>query len=185
MTDLVLVGVVSGVRGLKGDLRIKPFTSNAEDMFSYGPLFNEDASQTYKGRIIGHAKGQLLARLSGVADRTAAEAIKGLKLFVPRSALPETGEDEFYYAELIGLRAELVDGSELGTVLWVLDAGAGTSLELETANGPVLVPFTKASVPLVDIAGGRVVIDPPDGLLEPAEPEGDPDGPFAERDAGI
>jgi 16S rRNA processing protein RimM len=169
--DLVFVGVITGARGLKGELRIKPFTAEPDALFEYGPLYSEDGSQTYKGKVTGHAKGQLLARLKGIGDRTQADSVKGVKLFVPRDALPKLDEDEFYYADLIGLNAELVDGTPFGTVHWVLDVGAGVSLEVNTAEGPVLVPFTKAAVPVVSLTEGRVVIDPPDGLLEPPSPE--------------
>ena len=169
--DLVFVGVVTGARGLKGELRIKPITAEPDALFDYGPLLSEDGSKTYKGKITGHAKGQLLVRLDGIGDRTQADTVKGLKLFVPKDALPEPDEDEFYYADLIGLQAELVDGTPFGTIHWILDAGAGVSLEINTADGTVLVPFTKASVPIVSMTEGKVVIDPPDGLLEPPPPE--------------
>ena len=169
--DLVFVGVVTGARGLKGELRVKTFTAEPDALFDYGPLLSEDGSKTYKGKILGQAKGQLLVRLDGVGNRDQADAVKGLKLFVPRDALPTPDEDEFYYDDLIGLQAELVDGTPFGTIHWVLDAGAGVSLEIQTAGGTVLVPFTKAAVPVVSVTEGKVVIDPPDGLLEPPPPE--------------
>ncbi len=171
MPDLVLVGVVTGARGIKGELRIKTFTAQPDALFDYGPLFSEAGAETYRGRITGQAKGQLLVRLDGIDDRNQAEAIKGLKLFVPRDKLPEPDEDEFYHADLIGMDAELADGTPFGTVRRVLDAGAGASLDITTAAGSVLVPFTKAAVPVISMTDGKVVIDPPDGLLEPPPPE--------------
>jgi 16S rRNA processing protein RimM len=113
-------------------------------------------------------KGQVLVRLEGVADRTAAEAMRGVRLYVPRDALPAMeDEDEFYHADLIGLAAVLADGTEIGKVRAVFDFGAGDSLELShTATGkPLLVPFTREVVPVIDVAGGKVVVDPPPGLL--------------------
>lgn len=165
------MGVVTGARGLKGELRVKAFTADPEALFDYGPLTDEQGQASYTGRISGQGKGQLLVWLDGVRDRTAADAIKGLKLFVARDALPAPDEDEFYYSDLIGMRAELIDGEELGIIRWVLEAGAGASLEVDTQTGTVMVPFTKATVPVVDIEGGRVVIDPPDGLLDPPPPQ--------------
>lgn len=166
LSTLVLVGVVTGARGLKGELRVKAFTADPEALFDYGPLTDESGKGRYTGRITGQGKGQLLVRLDGIGDRTQADAVKGLKFYVPREALPETEEDEYYYSDLIGMKAELVDGEELGVIRWVLEAGAGASLEVDTATDTVLVPFTKAAVPVVDIKGGRVVIDPPDGLMD-------------------
>ncbi len=171
LQNLVLVGVVTGSRGLKGELRVKAFTAEPEALFDYGPLTDEQGKGTYKGRITGQGKGQLLVRMDGVGDRTAADAIKGLKLYVTRDALPETEEDEYYYSDLIGLRAELVNGEEMGVIRWVLEAGAGASLEVDTATDTVMVPFTKSVVPVVDIKSGRVVIDPPDGLMGPPPPQ--------------
>ena len=105
-------------------------------------------------------------------DRTAAEGLKGFHLLVPRSALPAPEEDTFYNADLIGLRAERTDGRPLGRIRDVVDHGAGPVLDLGGGpDGTLMVPFTRAAVPVVDLAGGRVVIDPPPGLLEPAPPE--------------
>ncbi len=174
--DLVLVGVITGARGLKGELRVKTFTAEPNALFDYGPLYTEDGSRTFKGKVTGQAKGQLLTRFDGVGDRTQADAVKGLNLFVPKAALPTLDENEFYYADLIGLQAELVDGTPFGVIHWVLDAGAGTSLEINTADGSVLVPFTKAAVPVVSMTEGKVIIDPPDGLLEPPPSEASNDG---------
>ena len=167
LQNLVFVGVVTGSRGLKGELRVKAFTADPQALFDYGPLTDERGQATYKGRITGEGKGQLLVRMDGINDRTQADAVKGLKLYVTRDALPEPEEDEYYYSDLIGLRADLVDGTELGVIRWVLEAGAGASLEVETETDTVMVPFTKAAVPVVDIKGGRVVVDPPDGLFDP------------------
>ncbi len=164
---LVCVGVVTGARGLKGEVRIKSFTADPADVAAYGEVSDESRIRSFPIRVCGQVKGLVIARLEGIADRTAAEALKGTMLFVPRDALPEPGEEEYYHADLIGLRAELAGGGELGTVKAVGDFGAGAILEIASADGKeVMVPFTRAIVPEVDLAAGRVVVDPPDGLLE-------------------
>jgi 16S rRNA processing protein RimM len=174
--ELICVGAITGVRGLKGEVRIKSFTADPKGISSYGDVFEKNGRTSYQIQITGQAKGQLLARLNGIEDRDAADALKGTRLYVPKSALPETDEDEFYFSDLMGLRADLVDGGCLGKVKEVHDFGAGAILEVVGGEaGTVMVPFTRASVPKVDKAGGRVVIDPPIGLLEPADPEGKED----------
>jgi 16S rRNA processing protein RimM len=168
--ELVLLGTVGAPRGIKGDIRIKSFTEAPEDIAAYGPLWNADATRSFSVRVIGEAKGQILARIDGVGDRTAAEALKGTALYVPRSALPAPDDDSYYLVDLIGLRVETAAGEAWGEVRAVHDFGAGDVLEL--AGGPhagLMIPFTRDTVPEVDLTGGRLVIDPPDGLLEPPE----------------
>lgn len=168
----MLLGVVTGVRGLKGDLRIRSFTADPADLTAYGPLWDKDAAKTYRVKVIGAAKGQLIARIKGVGDRTAAEAMKGLELHIPRSSLPKPADDEFYHSDLVGLQAVSLDGEILGTVSAVEDFGAGDVLEV--SGGPykgLVVPFTKGVVVDVDIEAGRLSVDPPLGLLEAPEDE--------------
>jgi 16S rRNA processing protein RimM len=171
----VCLGVVGAPHGVRGAVRIKSFTDEPEAIARYGALEDEAGERKFTLRVVGAAKGDgmLIATLSGVADRDRAEALRGLRLYLPRAALPPTDEDEFYYADLIGLGAALQDGTPVGTVIAVHDFGAGDMLEIarEGSAGhrgqPVLVPFTRAAVPVVDVAGRRVVIDPPEGLLDP------------------
>jgi 16S rRNA processing protein RimM len=171
--ELICVGVITGARGLKGEVRIKSFTADPKGISSYGDVFEENGKTSYQVRITGQAKGQLLAHLIGIEDRDAADALKGTRLYVQKSKLPVTDEDEYYFFDLVGLRADLVDGGCLGKVKEVHDFGAGAILEVVGEEvGTVMVPFTRASVPEVDREGGKVVIDPPIGLLEPAEPGG-------------
>lgn len=170
--DLICVGVIGAARGLRGELRVKSFTADIEALGDYGPLTDETGAKTFQVKVIGQQKGQVLVRIKGVDDRNAADALKGQALYIERSRLPQPQEDEFYFSDLRGLKAELADGAPFGEVVEAEDYGGGPFLEIATPDhGRVLVPFTKASVPVVDIAGGRVVIDPPDGLLEPGEPE--------------
>ena len=172
--ELICVGAIVGARGLKGEVRIKSFTAEPTGISNYGDLFEKNGRTRYQVRITGQAKGQLLARIKGVDSRDAAESLKGTHLYIPKSALPETGEDEFYFSDLVGLRADLVDGGCLGEVREVYDFGAGAILEIIGEGvGTVMVPFTRVAVPEVDRAGGKVVINPPIGLIEPTKTEAD------------
>jgi 16S rRNA processing protein RimM len=167
----VCVGVVTGAQGVRGAVRIKSFTAEPEDVARYGPLEDESGEQHYSLHLIGHAKGVVVARLAGVADRDRAAALRGLRLYLPRRALPPPAEEEYYHADLIGLAAALADGTSVGQVRAVHDFGAGDTLEIERPEGPsVLVPFTRAVVPVVDIDAGRLVLDPPPGLIDPPAP---------------
>ena len=171
----ICVAAVAGAHGVKGLVRLKPFTEVPEDCVAYGPLSSADGSRTYAVKLMGQVKAMLLARMEGVTDRNQAEALRGTRLYVPRDVLPAPAdEDEFYHADLVGLAAMLADGTEIGKVGSIYDFGAGTLLELiHTVTGkPLLIPFTREAVPEIDIAGGKVVIDPPPGLLDgPTEPD--------------
>ena len=170
--DLICVGLLGSARGLKGELRVKSFTADAKALAEYGTLTDESGSKAFELKVTGKHKEQLVVRIKGVEDRNAAEALNGQKLYVSRDQLPETEEDEYYFSDLAGLDAELTDGSSFGTVVEANDFGGGPFLEVKApGHGNVLVPFTKAAVPLVDLNAGRVVIDPPEGLLEPGDPE--------------
>jgi 16S rRNA processing protein RimM len=172
----VLMGVITGAHGVKGAVRVKSFTAEPAAITAYGALETERGGRKIALELTGTVRGMLIARVAGVSDRDAAERLKGTRLYLPRAALPEPGEDEFYHADLVGLVARLKDGSTLGRVRAVLDYGAGDSLEVETPEGGVvIVPFTADAVPEVDIPGGTLVIEPPAGLFDnrPAEVEED------------
>lgn len=171
LTDPVRLGIIVGVRGIKGEVRIKSFTEEPTDIVAYGPLYDQAGERSFDLHVTGTQKGVVVARIAGVQDRNAAEAMKGTELFLDRSQLPPPDEDEFYLSDLEGLEAVSITGERLGKVRGVYDFGAGAILEIE---GDLMVPFTEAAVPEIDLKGGRVVIDPPDGLLEPAEPEPSP-----------
>lgn len=163
---LCLLGVVRGARGLKGDVRIESFTADPADIGAYGPLCDETGRRSWRLTVTGRTgKGQIVGRLEGVADRDAAEALKGVRLHVRRSALPPPAEDEYYEADLIGLRAETAAGEPLGKVKTVSDYGAGGVLEIDGGpEGSLEVPLSAAVVRKIDIGGGRIVIDPPEIL---------------------
>jgi 16S rRNA processing protein RimM len=170
----VCLGAVTGAHGVRGLVRVKAFTAEPADIAAYGPVEDEAGTRRFALEVVGAAKGVVLVRVPGVADRDAAERLKGLRLYVPRAALPEPEEEEYYHADLLGLRVELTDGSEFGRVRAVHDFGAGDSIEVVRADGgTVMVPFTRAAVPVVDLADGRLVVDPPEGLLDnrPVEAE--------------
>lgn len=176
MSERICMGVIVGVHGVRGVVRLKSFAEDEEDILSYGPL-EDEAGKPFSLKKQGRAKGVLLARIDGVADRDAAEALKGTMLYVPRDALPAAAGNEFYHADLIGLRVERLDGSELGSVLAVHDFGAGDLIDVRLAGSAqtVMLPFNEATVPVVDLEGGRLVVDPMPGLLNDDE-GGEPDG---------
>ena len=157
------VGVIAGAHGVRGLVRIKSFTEDPAGLTAYGPLTDEAGARRFEVTVTGRTKGVLLARIAGVNDRDAAQALCGARLYVARAALPELDEEEYYHADLIGLDAADRDGAPLGKVSAVHDFGAGDVLEIERPDGEsLLVPFTKTAVPRVDPAGGRVVVEPPE-----------------------
>ena len=167
----VCVGIVTGPHGVTGALRIKSFTARPADIAAYGPLADESGAQHFALRLVGAAKGVVIGRLAGVEDRDRAAALRGLRLYLPRAALPPPADEEYYHADLLGLDAVLRDGTSLGRVRAVHDFGAGDTLEIARPDAaPAMVPFTRAVVPAVDLEAGRLVIDPPPGLLGESSP---------------
>ena len=168
MTDRVCVGAVTGSFGVRGEARIKSFCADPTAIGDYGPLSSEDGGRQFTLTITRPVKGGFAVRLSGVKTKEEADALRGTRLYAPRDALPALPDDEFYHADLIGLSAVDTGGEELGQVHAVLNHGAGDLLELRKRGrkGTVLVPFTLEIVPTVDLAAGRIVIDPPDGLFD-------------------
>lgn len=168
----VCVGIVTGPHGVTGAVRIKSFTARPEDVAAYGPLADESGARRLQLRLVGAAKGVVIGRLAGVEDRDRAEALRGLRLYLPRAALPATADEEYYHTDLIGLDAMLPDGTPIGRVRAIHDFGAGDTLEIDREGAPpIMVPFTRAIVPVIELETGRLVIDPPPGLLDStAEP---------------
>lgn len=165
--DRVCVGVIVGAHGIRGQVRIKSFTEEPELLDAYGPLQNEAGNATYEVFVAGRAKGVIICTIRGVADRTDAERLKGQRLYLNRALLPELDEDEFYHSDLIGLTARFPDGTVVGRVAALYDFGAGDVMELHGLEGGVaVIPFTRASVPVIDIKGGEVVVEPLPGALE-------------------
>jgi 16S rRNA processing protein RimM len=164
--DRVLLGVVAAPHGVRGLVRIKSFTDDPMAIAAYGPLSDETGRKAYRVEALSVARDAVLARIEGVADHTAAEALRGLRLYVERSALPAAGEREWYEADLVGLAAVGRDGRDWGKVVAFHDFGAGSVMEV---SGGVMLPFTDEAVPEIDVPGGKVVVDPPAGLLADGE----------------
>jgi len=159
---LICLGVVLGAHGVRGAVRIKSFAMNASDIAAYGPLQSEDGSRRFSLIVRGVTRGAVLAEIAGIDRREAAEALQGVKLYVPRAALPATDEDEFYHADLIGLSARTVAGEDYGVVKSIYDHGAGDVIEIaREREQSIFFPFTREIVPEIDLAGGSLVIDPP------------------------
>jgi 16S rRNA processing protein RimM len=175
IADRICVARIDGPHGLRGEVKVRSFTADPVAVRDYGPLESEDGSARFEIETMRPAKGHLVARLSGVSDRNAAERLRNVRLFVPRERLPPAAAGEFYHADLIGLLAFTTGGTEIGRVVAVHDFGAGNILELrpQTGRATVMVPFTDAFVPSVDIAGGRIVVAPTEDIRAAVKPSDD------------
>lgn len=163
------LGAIAGAHGVRGEVRLKSFTEDPLAIAGYGPLTSEDGKRRFEIRSLRQAKDHLVATMTGIASREQAMALKGTRLYVERDRLPGLDEeDTWYHADLIGLEARQPDGTVLGRITAVQDYGAGDLLEiaLEAGGAPLLVPLTTEAVPDVDIAGGKVVVVPPEGLTD-------------------
>ncbi|MGD8810996.1 MAG: ribosome maturation factor RimM [Gammaproteobacteria bacterium] len=158
----VCIGVIAGPHGVKGQVRLKSFTAEPADVAAYGPVTDASGARAYTLEIVGTARNLLVARIEGVTDRNAAEALRGVELHVDRDRLPEAEADEFYHADLIGLPVRTVDGDAFGTVLALYNYGAGDVIEVRCVDGDVeLLPFNKDVVPEIDLENGFLVVAPP------------------------
>ena len=168
--NLIFVAQVGAAHGVRGEVKVTTFTADPMALADYKTLLRQDGSPALAIASARPAKGGIVARLKGVADRNAAEALRGLKLYIPRDSLPEPEEDEFYLADLIGLFVETAEGEALGTVKAVQDFGAGDLLEIQPRAGATWwLPFTRQAVPEVRLAQGKLIAAPP------ATIEADPD----------
>jgi 16S rRNA processing protein RimM len=164
---LILVGRIGAAHGLRGLVKLQSFTAEPAAIGRYGPLLDAAGRRRFEITVQNLIKGGVVARIAGVGDRTAAEKLRGVELYLPRDALPPAAEGEYYYADLLGLAVERVDGRPLGRVQAVENFGAGDLLTVERpGQGTVSLPFTERVVPVVDLAAGRIVVDPPAGLLD-------------------
>jgi 16S rRNA processing protein RimM len=171
--ELICLGAVAGAWGVRGEVRLKSFCAAPEAIADYAPLVTEDG-RSFGVTIVRPLQGAFAARLTGVATREAAEALKGQRLHAPRGRLPALPDDEFYHADLIGLDVLDAGGAPVGRVRAVHDHGAGDLIEIDRpGRGTVLIPFTRTAVPTVDLAARRLIVDPPPGLIEPGEGGGD------------
>lgn len=168
MTERVCLGAVMGAFGVRGEVRLKSFTAEPEAVAAYGPLATEDGSRSFDVTLTRPVKGGYAAKLSGVTSKEAADELRGTRLYVDRNRLPAPEEDEFYHTDLIGLAVHDTGGVLLGHVQTVQNHGASDLLELRLPDSArtVLMPFTRETVPTVDLAAGRIVVDPPEGLFD-------------------
>jgi 16S rRNA processing protein RimM len=173
----VCVGAIAGAFGVRGEVRLKSFCAAPEAIAAYGPVESEDGRRRFDVRLARPLKGALAARLSGVATREEAEALRGTRLYVPRARLPEPEEDEYYHADLIGLEVRDPGGAVLGRVRAIHDHGAGDVLEVVGPAGELSLPFTRWAVPTVDLAAGLIVADPPGDADEPEGEDAGEAGP--------
>jgi 16S rRNA processing protein RimM len=166
--DRVLLGEIGRPQGLQGEVRIRSLTAEPAAIADYGPLEDEAGMRLFEIESLRITAKALSARLKGVESRDQAEALTGTRLFVPRSRLPEREEDEWYHSDLIGLAALAPDGATIGTVIAVHNFGAGDLLEIGPPGGgaTVLMPFTRETVPEVDVEGGWLRVAPPEGVFE-------------------
>lgn len=167
--ELICLGALAGAWGVQGAVRLKSFCAIPDAIAGYAPLVTEDG-RSFGLKLIQPLNGAFAARLTGVATREEAEALKGTRLYAPRARLPALPEDEFYHADLIGMEVVDTGGAVFGRVHAVHDHGAGDLVEIVRPGLPVVVlPFTRAVVPTVDLATRRMIVDPPPGLVD--EPE--------------
>ncbi|MGB5865560.1 MAG: ribosome maturation factor RimM [Sulfitobacter sp.] len=171
----ICVGVISGSYGVQGELRVKSFCAIPSDIERYSPLTDESMSRQFALAILRPIKNGFSARLPEVATKEDADALRGTKLFAVRDQLPSLPDDEFYHMDLIGMEVFDTGGILLGRVKTVQNNGADDMLELQLSGSSTttFLPFTKSAVPTVDLASGRIVADPPDGILP--KTKADPD----------
>ena len=166
---MVLVGAIGGAFGVKGEVRLRAFTEKKEGVVSYGPLYGEDGKILMRPKSWRELKDGVAVVAPEVKSKEQADKMKGQRLFVPRANLPPTADDEYYVVDLLGSRAEALDGTVLGDIVAVWNFGAGDIIEYKPPSGGpnVRLTFSRQAVPHVDLAAKRVVLDPP-----PPEPEG-------------
>ncbi|WP_020661665.1 ribosome maturation factor RimM [Amycolatopsis benzoatilytica] len=167
----VVVGRIAKAHGIRGELAVDVRTDSPQERFAVGAVvttkLRDGSTRELTIAAAREHSGRLLVRFEQVLTRDVAETLRGALLLADTDTLPPTGDpDEFYDHELAGLSAELADGTVVGKVVEVVHSPAGELLELDHDGRSVLVPFVRAIVPVVDVAGGRVVLDPPEGLLD-------------------
>ncbi|WP_421701268.1 ribosome maturation factor RimM [Aliiroseovarius sp.] len=167
ISDKICVGAIGGAFGVRGDVRLKSFCADPEAITDYGTLTSEDGARSFEITLTGPIKTGFSARIDGVETKEQADALNGVRLYVARDALPSLPDDEFYHTDLIGLAVFDTGGVEIGRVTAVNNHGAGDFLEIEGPGirNTALLPFTLEAVPTVDLTAGRIIIDPPDGVL--------------------
>ena len=171
MSEKIPVGLITGAYGVRGELRIKSFCAVPQDIEKYSPLSSEDGKKSFALALVRPVKNGFAARIADVATKEDADSMRGTVLFAQRGQLPSLPDDEFYHADLIGLDVYDTGGALIGKVKTVQNHGADDLLEtqLSGSSATVFLPFTKVAVPTVDLAAGRIIADPPDGILPDAD----------------
>jgi len=167
MSDRIIVGAIGGAFGVRGEVRLKSYCADPQAIADYTPLFSESGRRFAQIVLTGQLKNGFTARIDGVITKEDADALRNVNLYADRSVMPSLPDDEYYYSDLIGLTVLDTGGATLGTVKNVMDHGAGDLLEVIVpgASDTVLLPFTQAAVPTVDLGSKRIIADPPDGLF--------------------
>jgi 16S rRNA processing protein RimM len=167
VAERICVGRIGAAHGTRGEVRLWSFTADPMAVADYGVLESEDGTRSFQIEALRPAKDFLVARFAGIADRTAAEQLRNLNLYVARDRLPPPEPDEYYHADIIGLAVVDGSGATLGTVVTVHNFGAGDLIEVKPPLGGTtfMLPFTETVVPVVDVAGGRIVVDLPAGTF--------------------
>ena len=161
----ICVARIGAAHGVRGAVKLWTFTEDPLAVTRYGQLMTKDGARQFEVTHVREAKGHLVATLKGIATREEAERLNGVELYVAREKLPATDENEYYHADLIGLAAVDAAGGPLGRVIAIHNFGAGDIIEIAPPNGAtMLLPFSNAVVPTVDLEGGRVVIELPDEI---------------------
>jgi 16S rRNA processing protein RimM len=182
MPSQICVARIGAAHGVRGQVKLWTFTEDPFAVKEYGPLSTKDGSRQFEVTHVREARDHLVATLKGIATRNDAERLNGIELYVSRDKLPATEDDEYYHADLIGLAAVTAADESLGRVIAIHNFGAGDIIEIAPPQGStLLLPFTNAVVPTVDLAGGRVVIDLPQEINGEAEGE---DGETESGDSG-
>ena len=166
MAAHICIARIGAAHGVRGAVKLWTFTEDPLAVKAYGPLLTKDGARSFEVATAREAKGHLVATLKGIATREDAERLNGLELYVAREKLPATEQDEYYHADLIGLAAVNAASEPIGRVTAIHNFGAGDIIEIAPAHGAtMLLPFTNAVVPSVDLAAGHVVIELPDEIV--------------------
>lgn len=170
MTNRVIVGTIGGAFGVQGEVRLKSFCADPQAIVDYAPLYTEDGMVFAQLVLTGQLKNGFTARVDGVISKEDADLMRNVDLYADRAVMPSLPDDEYYYTDLIGLTVVDTGGTVLGTVKNVMDHGAGDLLEIimPGQSDTILLPFTQAAVPTVDLTAKRIVVDPPEGLFPDA-----------------
>jgi 16S rRNA processing protein RimM len=170
MTNRVIVGAIGGAFGVQGEVRLKSFCADPQAIVDYAPLYTEDGMVFAQLVLTGQLKNGFTARVDGVISKEDADLLRNVDIYADRAVMPSLPDDEYYYTDLIGITVVDTGGTVLGTVKNVMDHGAGDLLEIimPGQSDTVLLPFTQAAVPTVDLTAKRIVADPPEGLFPDA-----------------